>query len=109
VCCFPNLYLQTLPPLCLYHPTQKRDDCGLRSSMKEFTPFRLDTARPALTAALAHDGPALVEVLVNRQELSMPPMMNLDRALGLSLYMIRAVLTGRGDEVIDLAKTKLMR
>jgi hypothetical protein len=60
--------------------------------MKEFTPFRLDTARPALTAAL-----------------SMPPMMNLDRALGLSLYMIRAVLTGRGDEGIDLAKTKLMR
>ena len=65
--------------------------------------------RPALTEALAHDGPALVEVLVNRQELSMPPTISLEQALGFSLYMIRAVLSGRGDEVIDLAKTNLVR
>src|SRR5271155_25950 len=65
--------------------------------------------RPVLTAALAHDGPALVEVVVNRQELSMPPTISLDQALGFGLYMIRAVLSGRGDEVIDLAKTNLMR
>jgi pyruvate dehydrogenase (quinone) len=65
--------------------------------------------RPALTEALAHDGPALVEVLVNRQELSMPPTISLEQAVGFSLYMIRAVLSGRGDEVIDLAKTNLVR
>src|SRR6202046_1218967 len=65
--------------------------------------------RPALTKALAHNGPALVEVLVNRQELSMPPTISLEQALGFSLYMIRAVLSGRGDEVIDLARTNLMR
>jgi pyruvate dehydrogenase (quinone) len=65
--------------------------------------------RPALTEALAHDGPALIEVLVNRQELSMPPTIKLEQALGFSLYMIRAVLSGRGDEVIDLAKTNLIR
>ena len=65
--------------------------------------------RPALTEALAHDGPALVEVVVNRQELSMPPTISLDQALGFGLYMIRAILSGRGDEVIDLAKTNLMR
>jgi pyruvate dehydrogenase (quinone) len=65
--------------------------------------------RPALSNALAHDGPALVEVLVNRQELSMPPTISLDQALGFSLYMIRAVLSGRGDQVIDLAKTNLLR
>ena len=65
--------------------------------------------RPALSRALTHDGPALVEVLVNRQELSMPPTISLEQALGFSLYMIRAVLSGRGDEVIDLAKTNLMR
>jgi pyruvate dehydrogenase (quinone) len=64
---------------------------------------------PALRAALAHDGPALVEVLVHRQELSMPPTISLDQAWGFSLYMIRAVLSGRGDEVIDLAKTNLLR
>jgi pyruvate dehydrogenase (quinone) len=65
--------------------------------------------RPALSNALAHDGPALIEVLVNRQELSMPPTISFDQALGFSLYMIRAVLSGRGDEVIDLAKTNLLR
>ncbi|MGC1296311.1 MAG: ubiquinone-dependent pyruvate dehydrogenase [Alloacidobacterium sp.] len=65
--------------------------------------------RPALSSALAHDGPALVEVLVNRQELSMPPTISLEQALGFSLYMIRCVLSGRGNEVIDLAKTNLIR
>ncbi len=65
--------------------------------------------RPALSSALAHDGPAVIDVLVNRQELSMPPTISLDQALGFSLYMIRAVLSGRGDEVIDLAKTNLLR
>src|ERR1700742_2399372 len=65
--------------------------------------------RPALTAALAHDGPALVEALVHRQELSMPPTISPEQALGFSLYLIRAVLSGRGDEVIDLARTNLMR
>ena len=65
--------------------------------------------RPALDRALAHDGPALVDVLVNRQELSMPPTINLEQAFGFSLYLIRAVLNGRGDEVIDLATTNLMR
>jgi pyruvate dehydrogenase (quinone) len=70
---------------------------------------RSEELTPALTAALGHDGPALVEVLVHRQELSMPPTISLDQAWGFSLYMIRAVLNGRGDEVIDLAKTNLMR
>jgi len=65
--------------------------------------------RPALSQAFAHDGPALVEVIVNRQELSMPPTISPEQALGFSLYMIRAVLSGRGDEVIDLAKTNLFR
>jgi len=65
--------------------------------------------RPALTDALAHDGPALVEVIVSRQELSMPPTISAEQALGFGLYMIRAVLSGRGDEVIDLAKTNLFR
>jgi pyruvate dehydrogenase (quinone) len=63
----------------------------------------------ALIAALKHDGPALVEVLVHRQELSMPPTISLDQAWGFSLYMLRAVLNGRSDEVLDLAVTNLMR
>jgi pyruvate dehydrogenase (quinone) len=63
----------------------------------------------ALKDALSHDGPALVEVLVNRQELSMPPTITAEQVKGFSLYMIRAVFSGKGDEVIDLAKTNLFR
>ena len=64
--------------------------------------------QPALRNALAHDGPCLIDVVVNRQELSMPPEITAGQAIGFSLYMIRAVLNGRGDEVIDLAKTNLL-
>jgi pyruvate dehydrogenase (quinone) len=66
-----------------------------------------EDVRPALQKALEHDGPALVEVIVNRQELSMPPTITAEQAAGFSLYMLRAVLSGKGDEVVDLAKTNL--
>jgi pyruvate dehydrogenase (quinone) len=48
-------------------------------------------------------------VVVNRQELAMPPSLKLDQMIGFSLNMIKAVLNGRGDESIDLAKTNLFR
>jgi pyruvate dehydrogenase (quinone) len=68
-----------------------------------------DQVQPTLTKALAHDGPALVEVLVHRQELAMPPTISLEQATGFSLFMLKAVLSGRGDEIIDLAKVNLFR
>jgi pyruvate dehydrogenase (quinone) len=70
---------------------------------------RPEELRPALTRALQHDGPALVDVIINRQELSLPPSISADQALGFGLYMAKAVLSGRGDEVIDLLKTNLFR
>ena len=68
-----------------------------------------EQVRPMITEALRHDGPALVEVIVPRQELSMPPTISLDEAKGFGLFMLKAVLSGRGDEIIDLAKTNLFR
>src|SRR5258705_3250671 len=68
-----------------------------------------DQVVPVIAQALKHDGPALVEVLVSRQELSLPPTITLDQAKGFSLFMLRAVLSGRGDEIIDLAKVNLLR
>jgi len=59
--------------------------------------------------ALEHDGPALVEVLVSRQELAMPPTITLEQMRGFSLFMLRAVLSGRGDEIVDLARVNLFR
>jgi pyruvate dehydrogenase (quinone) len=67
-----------------------------------------EDVRPALQSALDHDGPCLVDVKVNRQELAMPPTIKVDQALGFSLYMMRAVLSGRADEVIDLVATNLL-
>jgi pyruvate dehydrogenase (quinone) len=68
-----------------------------------------EQVRPMLGQALEHDGPALVEVVVNRQELAMPPSIELNQMMGFSLYMVKAVLNGRGDELIDLVKTNLFR
>jgi pyruvate dehydrogenase (quinone) len=39
----------------------------------------------------------------------MPPAIKLEQAKGFSLYMLKAVMSGRGDEVLDLAKTNLLR
>jgi pyruvate dehydrogenase (quinone) len=65
--------------------------------------------RPLIAQALKHDGPALVEVLVDRQELSMPPTITAEQVKGFSLFTLKAVLSGRGDEIIDLAKVNLLR
>src|SRR5207253_4995627 len=68
-----------------------------------------DQVRPMMARALEHDGPALLEVLVHRQELAMPPTISLEQITGFSLFMLKTVLSGRGDQLIDLAKINLFR
>jgi pyruvate dehydrogenase (quinone) len=62
-----------------------------------------------IAAALIHNGPVLVDAVVNRTELAMPPAVTLEMAKGFTLYMVKAVMSGRGDELIDLARTNLWR
>jgi pyruvate dehydrogenase (quinone) len=62
---------------------------------------------PALRRAFAHDGPALVDVITAKQELVLPPKIQLEQAKGFSLFLLKAILNGRGDEVIELAQTNL--
>ena len=62
-----------------------------------------------IAAALAHDGPVLVDAVVNRTELAMPPSITVEMAKGFTLYMVKAVMSGRGDEIIDLARSNLWR
>ncbi|MBV8522111.1 MAG: ubiquinone-dependent pyruvate dehydrogenase, partial [Acetobacteraceae bacterium] len=62
-----------------------------------------------IAAALAHNGPVLVDAVVNRTELAMPPSITLEMAKGFTLYMIKAVISGRAEEIVDLAKTNLWR
>ena len=65
--------------------------------------------RPALERVLHHGGPALLDVRVNTQELVMPPSLKMEQVGGFALYMAKAVLNGRGDELVDLARTNLFR
>ncbi len=69
---------------------------------------RPEELKPALQRAFQHDGPALVDVLVHRRELSMPPTITAQQVEGFSLYMAKCVLNGRGDALVDLAKTNLL-
>jgi pyruvate dehydrogenase (quinone) len=62
-----------------------------------------------LRRAFGHPGPVLVDVTTAKQELAMPPKIQLEQAKGFSLYMLKAIINGRGDEVIELAQTNLRR
>jgi len=62
-----------------------------------------------IAAAFAHNGPVLVDAVVNRTELAMPPSVTVEMAKGFTLYMVKAVISGRANEVIDLARTNLWR
>jgi pyruvate dehydrogenase (quinone) len=62
-----------------------------------------------IAAAFDHNGPVLVDAVVNRTELAMPPAVTLEMAKGFTLYMVKAVMSGRGDQLIDLARTNLWR
>ncbi len=64
---------------------------------------------PAVRAAFALGGPALLDVVVAKQELVIPPKIQLEQAKGFGLFMLKAIISGRGDEVIELARTNLRR
>jgi pyruvate dehydrogenase (quinone) len=63
----------------------------------------------ALREAFSHPGPALVDVVSARQELVMPPVTTADEAYHFGMFMLRAVMDGRGQQLIDLAKVNLFR
>ena len=74
--------------------------------------FRVEDAaelRSALQKAFAHDGPALVDVVTSKMELVMPPKIEAEHALGFSLYAAKAIINGRGTELVELARTNLFR
>ena len=75
---------------------------GLRAEVPE-------DVRPRMTELLAHPGPALLDVVVSNQEVAMPPSLDRSVVQGFGLWLIKAVLSGRGDEIIDLAKVNVFR
>jgi pyruvate dehydrogenase (quinone) len=63
----------------------------------------------AVATFLAHNGPALLDVVSAGQELVMPPVTTVDEADHFVLFTLRAVLDGRGTELIHLAQENLTR
>jgi pyruvate dehydrogenase (quinone) len=61
----------------------------------------------ALERALAHPGPALVDVTTDPNALSMPPRTSLAEVKGFALAMTRMVFDGQADKVAELASANL--
>jgi len=61
----------------------------------------------ALRAAFGHDGPALVDVRTVRHELALPPKLTFGQIKGFTLYATRTILSGGGEELVELTKANL--
>ncbi len=79
--------------------------CGITGIRVE----KAEDVNAALEHAFSLPGPVLVDVKVAKDELAIPPQIKLEQAKGFSLYMLRAIISGRGDEVVELAKTNWFR
>ncbi|WP_028747629.1 ubiquinone-dependent pyruvate dehydrogenase [Rhizobium mesoamericanum] len=62
----------------------------------------------AIQEILAHPGPGLLDVVTNTQELSMPPKIEAAQVKGFGLWAIRAVMNGRGDQLVDLTVSNFL-
>ena len=73
--------------------------------------FRVENAEDlpkVLAEAFAYQGSAIIDVVVSSQELAMPPKISFEQAKGFSLFMLKAILDGRGAELKELVKTNLL-
>jgi pyruvate dehydrogenase (quinone) len=57
---------------------------------------------------LAQPGPALLDVVVGRFELVMPPAIDPKAAVGMAIYGTRAVLSGRSSELIEMVEQNFL-
>ncbi len=69
-----------------------------RVSKPAVLPVSRVKSRRRRSATAFSDGPVLPTV-VAKEELAIPPQIKLEQAKGFSLYMLRAIISGRGDEV----------
>jgi pyruvate dehydrogenase (quinone) len=79
--------------------------CGLFGARVESS----ESLESEMRRWLDHDGPALLDVKVNRLELVMPPNLEAKQVGGSMLFGAKAVLDGRFQELLDLARNNLWR
>ncbi|WP_251977896.1 thiamine pyrophosphate-dependent enzyme [Salinicola avicenniae] len=63
----------------------------------------------AIAEWLAHPGPAVLDVKVDRMELVMPPKVEAGQVASTALYSGKAVLDGRMSDVVDLVKNNFLK
>ncbi|RQW61325.1 ubiquinone-dependent pyruvate dehydrogenase [Vibrio viridaestus] len=63
----------------------------------------------ALQETMHYPGPVVLSVDTAKQELAMPPQIKMEHAKGFSVYMMKAIINGRGDEIVELSKTNWLR
>ena len=49
----------------------------------------------------------MIDAVVSKMVLPIPPSVTAEMAKGFTLYMLKAIMAGRGDELVDLARTNL--
>ncbi|APZ43580.1 thiamine pyrophosphate-dependent enzyme [Acidihalobacter ferrooxydans] len=79
--------------------------CGLFGRRVE----QANALEPAMHEWLTHDGPALLDVKVNRMELVMPPEVELSQVASTAIFGTKAILSGRTDEFMALLKNNFWR
>ncbi|MGV2292365.1 thiamine pyrophosphate-dependent enzyme [Trinickia sp. YCB016] len=62
----------------------------------------------AIQEWLAQPGPALLDVLTNPLELVKPPYFEAKPVIGMALYSVRAVLNGRGADVLEMVRENFL-
>lgn len=61
----------------------------------------------AVTAALAHPGPALVDIVTDPRALSLPPAITGEQVKGFALAMSKIVLNGGTGEAVAMARSNI--
>lgn len=70
---------------------------------------RADDLESTMRQWLDSDGPALLSVAVNRMELVMPPKIEASQVASTALFGIKAVLDGRGKEIVALLRDNFLK
>lgn len=90
----------------------KNPDFGKLANVIGFRGWTVDhneQLEPVIKEFLAYDGPALLDVRVNRTELVMPPHIEPSMVFGTVLYGAKAVLSGRVGDVVDLVESNFLK
>lgn len=77
--------------------------------VKGFRVEEPDELESTVKEFLEYDGAALLDVTTAKQELTMPPKISFENAKGFGIYMVRAIINGKGDELIEVAKDNILR